>query len=464
MKIIELILLLVSATSFLIYEKIPLNTYATKVKKELKEIGALHALEQLEFSDYEYTKDATTYSLSSVQSKAVFFNTNMLKKSVNTQYSVTLSLDWSANSGDTNYLSPYHSIYTAYFSKNANDLKSEEYEIQFELETSVFKFSKTWAYDTEDKFYVSSGKIENTYVSFNAKCLDESCPFTQDILLEAINAFLTENKDTMNDAFTRNGVEAYYKSLPFEELVQKIYTRTSTSISNENNVDLTLEEFPEYTSNFDFIFKRKGKLNDLDVDGDSTFTDTSSFQKFNINKKLIQKIISENLFNIGYEQTTNPSSQYKLNVEYLRQIMDVSDTYSDSTELEVFAEMTDVYFNNEDAISGSVYISVNIVSKSDYETLLTLTLKLGFKFTPTLFQNGLNFVLLAKDLNVEEIRTIENINDRALLQSWIKNTYLVALGNNEFNMFSLAFDLSHFFSTNKISYEFKNEYLSIIKQ
>ena len=463
MKIIEFFLLLVSATSFLIYEKIPLNTYATKVKKELKEIGALHALEKYEFSDYHYTKDSTTYSLSSIKSKAVFLNTNVLKSSVDTQYTITLSLDWSAKSGETNYLSPYHSIYTAYFSKSSNSLRSEEYEIQFELETSTFKFSKTWAYNTEDEFYVSSGKIENTYISFNAKCLDESCPFTQDILLEVINKFLSDKQSDMNEVFTINGVEAYYKSLPFEELVQKIYTRTSTSIYNENNVDLTLEVLPEYSSS-NLIFKRKGKLNDLDIEGDTTFTDTSSNQKFNINKKLIQNIINQNLFNIEYEQATNPSTKYELTVAYLRQIIDVSDEYEDLSELELYAEMSDVYFNNEDAISGSVYISVNIVSKDDYEILFTFTLKLGFKFTPTLLQNGLNFVLLAKDLNIEEIRTVEEIKDEDLLQSWIENTYLVALGNNEFNMFGLAFDLSYFFSTNKIGYEFKNEYLSIIKQ
>ena len=53
MKVLEFILLLVSTTSFLVYEKILLNTYATKAKKELKEIGALHGLEQLKFSDFE---------------------------------------------------------------------------------------------------------------------------------------------------------------------------------------------------------------------------------------------------------------------------------------------------------------------------------------------------------------------------------------------------------------------------
>ena len=67
------------------------------------------------------------------------------------------------------------------------------------------------------------------------------------------------------------------------ELVQKVYAETSTNIVNENNADLTLESIPEYSaSNSDLIFKRKGKLNNLDIDEDETFSDTSSNQKFNI--------------------------------------------------------------------------------------------------------------------------------------------------------------------------------------
>ena len=69
----------------------------------------------------------------------------------------------------------------------------------------------------------------------------------------------------MNDVFIHNGEEAYYKSLPFEELIQKVYSQTSTNIPNEYNIDLTLESRPEYSTNSDLIFKRKGKLNDLDA-------------------------------------------------------------------------------------------------------------------------------------------------------------------------------------------------------
>ena len=462
MKVLGFILLLISVTNFLIYEKIPLNTYSTKVKKELKEIGALHGLEQLEFSVFEYTKNSITYELSSVKSKAVFFNVNMLSASVDTEFSVLLNLNWTPRIGDTNYISPYHSIYSATFSKKSNSLKSDIIEIEFELEVSNFKFTKSWAYHVEDHFYLPSGNIDNTYVSFKVKCLDNS-PYSEDLLLEVINAFLAENQNKMNEAFTYFGVEAYYKALPFEELIQKVYTQTSTNIAYENNIDLTLESAPEYTSNKDFIFKKKGKLNDLDISGSAILSDSSYYQKFYVNKELIQNLISQNLFNIIYEQTNNPSPQYELTVEYLKQIIYVSD-YSDSTELKIIAEMTEVTFNDEDSISGIVTFEVNVMTKTDFSILLDFTLNIGFKFTPTLFQNGLNFVLLGKNLSIKSIETTQTVRDQNLLMNWIENTYLVALGNNEFNLFSLSFDLSYYFSTNTLSYEFNSDYLCIINQ
>ena len=462
MKVFAFILLLISITSFLVYEKIPINSYTTKIRKELKEIGSLHGLEQLKFTDFDYTKNTITYELSSVQSKAVFFNVNMLSVSVNTELSVVLNVDWTPRTGDTNYLSPYHSIYSATFSKKTNSLKSDIIEIEFEVEVSDFKFTKSWAYNTEDSFYQPSGKIDNTYISFKVKYLDES-PYTEEILLEVINAFLTENKSKMNEAFTVNGVEAYYKGLPFEELVQKIYTQTSTNIANENNIDLTLESAPEYTRNNDLIFKKKGKLNDLDISGSAILSDSSSYQKYYINKELIKNLISQNLFNIIYEQTNNPSPKYELTVAYLKQIMDVS-SYSDTDELKVFAEMEDVVFNDEDAISGTLMFTVSIIAKEDFNIVLDFTLNIGFEFTLTLFQNGLNFVLLGKNLSIKDIKATQTVRDQDLLKDWIENTYLVALGNNEFNLFSLSFDLSYYFSTNKLSYEFNSDYLCIIKQ
>ena len=346
----------------------------------------------------------------------------MLSSSIDTESSVVLYLNWTPRSGETNYISPYHSIYSASFSKKSNSLKSEVVEIEFEVEVSKFTFAKSWAYNTDDSFYTPSGSIDNTYVSFKVKCLDDS-PYTDDLLLEVINAFLTENKNKMNDAFTTDGVEAYYKALPFEELVQKIYTQTSTNIVYENNIDLTLESSPEYTTNSDLIFKKKGKLNDLDISGSAILSDSSSYQKFFINKALIQNLISQNLFNIIYEQTNNPSPKYELTVAYLKQIMDVSSSYSASTQLRVKAEMTDVIFNDEDAISGTLTFEVSVIEMDGFDTLLDFTLNIGFEFTPTLFQNGLNFVLLAKNLSIKSVKATQTLRDQDLLLSWIENTY-----------------------------------------
>lgn len=461
MKVFEFILLLVSATSFLIYEKIPLNNYAIKVKTELKEIGALHGLEEAEFTDYDYKKDSTTYTLSFVTSKAVFFNVNMLTASGSSDTGA-LSFSWEAKSGEENYLSPYHSIYSAYISSSSNSLKTTLYEVQFELEVSKFKFSKSWVLNSEDNFYYPTGEVDNSYISFKAKKIELDCPFSDELILEVINGFLTDRRAEMNEAFTNKGIKAYYTSLPLGEVSQKIYTQTSNFITNENNIDFSLESKPEYTSD-NFILKRKGKLNDLDISGDRVFTDTSSSQKLNINKKIIQNLITQNTFNIIYEQTNNPSPQYELTVAYLKKIMDVSG-YADSTELKVFVDMTDITFNDEDAISGTATLEISVIAKTDLKSLLTFTLKIGFKFTPTLFQNGLNFVLLAKNLKILEVKPTETVRDEDLLNSWILNTYLVALGNNEFNLFSLSLDLSYYFTTNKLSYEFNDNYLSIIKQ
>ena len=291
--------------------------------------------------------------------------------------------------------------------------------------------------------------------------MDDS-PYTDDLLLEVINAFLVEKKTDMNNLFNLNGVNVYYNNLPTQNLVQKVYTQTSNTVPNENTIDLTIESQPEYKSGSGILFKRKAKLNNLDIEGDDVF-DSDTSQRFNINKKLIQKLISENLFNLEYDQSNNPSPEYQLTVEYLKQIVDVS-SLPDTTQLKVSAKMTDVTFKNEDAISGDVTLDVNVLTNSDSQNLLAFTLKLGFKFNPTLLNNGLNFVLLGKNISIEEITSSSTLKSEDLLRSWIKNTYLVYLGNREYNLLSLSFDLSFFFNTNKLGYEFKNNYLSIIKK
>lgn len=462
MKELAFILLFISATSFLVYEKIPYNSYARKVRQELKEIVALHSLEEAEFPDYSYKKDSNTYILSSVTSKAVFSNFNMLIESVSKDTGV-FSLNWEPKEGETKYISPYHSIYRAEISQDRNSFKASLYEIEFELEVSKFQFSKSWELNSVDKFYEPTGVVDNTYIAFKVRKIDVDCPFDEALILEVINAFLQEKQKEMNEIFTNNGVIAYYKSLPMAELFQKLYTQTSSSIMNENNIELTLESIPDFSDDTNVIFQRYGKLNDLDISGDPIFEDTTTQQKFNINTKLIQNLINHNLFDISYEQTNNPSPQYILTVEYLKKIMDVKD-YEDTVELKVSAKMDNINFNEDNPLQGNVDFTVEIIEKEKFNTLLTFALNIEFKFTPTLLHNGLNFVLLAKHLKINTIKPTETIKDEELLKAWVENTYLLALSKNEYNLLGFSFDLSYYFSTNKLSYEFKDNYLSIIKQ
>jgi len=468
MKTYLFILLIISISSYLVFEVVPYSFFEAKTRKELKEIGALHSLEEIEFEEFEYEKDSFTYSLSSVQAKSVFFNVNMPVFSVESKNPLTLSFNWEPKSGQTNYISPYHLIYRGFFTRNANGLKSTSYEVEFEVEVSKFKFTKTWEKaSANDDFIIEKGFIDNTYTSFKAKSLEDDFPFSQSLLLEVVEAFLNNMKTLMNEAFNTYGVEAYYKSLPFEGLVQKVYTQTSNNVPNENNIDLTMETAPD-TYDSGLIIKRKGKLNDLEEISDNYLTDFSKFtegnsQNFNIHVSVIESLIKENLFNIVFEQSNNPSTEYELTVSNLKKIVDVSSSYPDTTELKVLAEMDDVVADGEDDLSGIVNFTVKVISKSDLETLLTFSLKLRFTLTPTLLQNGLNFVVLSRSLNILEVTSSSTLKDEALLRSWIQNTYLVALGKNEYNLFSLDFDLSYYFNTNKLYYEIKYGYLSIYR-
>ena len=55
------------------------------------------------------------------------------------------------------------------------------------------------------------------------------------------------------------------------------------------------------------------------------------------------------------------------------------------------------------------------------------------------------------------------ITDYDTLIQWIQNTYLCGLAQNEYNLFENALDLSYYFNSNDLSFEFMDEYLSIKK-
>ena len=455
MKIFEFVLLIFSVSSFLVYEKVPLNTYASKVRKELKAIMAFHFIEELHFDDFDYNE----YNLSSVKTKAVFFNSYMPIFSANSENDLSLKCSWSAPDNPS-YISPYHSIYTANIIYN-----NKSYPIEFQLESKEFTFIKTWELYEQDSFYVPKGSIEVSFVALKAKNLDENNPFSQETLISITNAFLAENEGNMNKVLN-DGIDTYYKSLPFEELEQKIYVQTA-NIPKENNFDLTLEEMPELgetSENETFIiFKRKGKLNGEDIGNGSTFDDDTNIQRFNLHALIYQRLILDNIFNITFEQSNNPSSMYQLTGEYLKKVANI--TINDTVQLKVQACMEEIIFNTINPMIGDITFYINIISMDDSSVVFPFTLKMKFAFNPTLLQSGLNFYLISKDLTITDITPDPDyeITDATTLIQWIENTYLCALGKKEYNLLENSLDLSYYFNTNDLSCEFKDAYLSIKK-
>ena len=175
MKAFAFILLLISVTSFYVYEKIPLNTYVAKVRRELKEIAAFHFIEELNFTDFDYTVGDETCTLSSV------------KASIENPNNLVLKCSWTAPESGS-YISPYHSIYRAELKYN-----NVSYPIEFEMEAKQFIFFKQWEKYAQDNFYFPAGSCQIEFVASKAKNLDEKSPFTQELLLQVINAFISAN-------------------------------------------------------------------------------------------------------------------------------------------------------------------------------------------------------------------------------------------------------------------------------
>ena len=458
MKAFLFILFIFSVTSSYVNEQIPLDTYITKIRKELKEISSLNSIEELTYDDFDIELDKVNYTLSSVKSKAVFFNQYMPQAKVTNIINLTIEFTWKANNDSK--ISPYHSIYTA-------DLKSngKTYKIEFEVESSTFAFSKFWLSYDADTFYVPTGISEIQFTSLRAKNLDKNSPYTETTIIEIIKKFLEANKKKRNEAFYE-AVAGYYKSLPFDEYNQKVYIHTSTS-PVEINFDLSLEEMPSYDNDTQMcIFNRKGTLNkDEKWITRYDYQNADTHQRFNLHGSIYQKLISENLFGFDIEQTNNPATMYKLIGKDLKKVANVNDSITDEEELKIKANMQSVTFDSVNPMIGELSLLVEVISKEDSGTVFAFTAKINFIFIPTLMQSGLNFVLLSKNVELSEI--VEEpgyeIKDRNLLLEWVQNTYLCALGQNEYNLFEYSLDLSYYFNSNNLSFDFMDEYLSIKK-
>lgn len=461
MKEFAFLLLFISVSCAFVNERIPLNIYISKVRKELKAISALHSIEELTYPDFEITINDIKYTLSSVKAKAVFFNSFMPVASVVNQNDLTLQLYYKLPDEPT--ISPYHSIYTAYLISN-----EKSYPIEFEVESDYFKFTKSYELYKEDNFYVPKGSCEFVFIPLKAKNLDTNSPYTEELMKNIVKEFLSNYQKTMIDIFNK-AITGYYKSLPLEELGQNIYVQTS-GVSEEVYFDLTLEKMPYYQdiaeSDGFVILERKGTLNQKNSTEKYIPENVDNFQRFNLHSDIYHNLISQNLFGFDFEQSNNPATLYQLTAAYLKKVAKLDSTVSDETQLKIEAQMFNASFDNPSPMVGDVKMLISFISKEEHRTVFEFNAAFKFAFIPTLFQSGLNFVLLGKNIELYEINPEPGykILDNDLLIEWIQNTYLCALGKNEYNLFEVPLDLSYYFNSNDLSWEYLEDgYLSIKK-
>ena len=461
MKEFAFLLLFISVSSAIVNEKIPLNIYISKVRKELKAIGALHSIEELTYLDFEVTINDIKYTLSSVKAKAVFFNSFMPVASVEKQNDLTIQFYYKLP--DIPTISPYHSIYTANLISN-----DKSYPIEFEVDSNIFKFTKSYELYETDNFYVPKGICEFEFIPLKAKNLVANSPYTEELMKNVVKEFLSHYQETMINEFNK-AITGYYKSLPLEELGQKIYVQTS-SVSEEVYFDLTLENMPYYQDIGDsdgyVVLERKGTLNKKSTKEKYIPENADNLQRFNLHSDIYHNLISQNLFGFDFEQSNNPATLYQLTGAYLKKVAKLHVSLLDETQLKIEAQMFNASFDNPSPMVGDVKMLISVISKEDDSKIFEFNAAFKFTFIPTLFQSGLNFVLLGKNIELYEINPESGyeILDNDLLIEWIQNTYLCALGKNEYNLFEVPLDLSYYFNSNNLSWEYLEDgYLSIKK-
>ena len=204
-------------------------------------------------------------------------------------------------------------------------------------------------------------------------------------------------------------------------------------------------------------------MNEEENEGDPIIEEEMNIQRFNLNKKLFYNIFSYNKFNIEYDQSKNPSSLYSLTIEYLKKIASIDSTLPDNTELKISLTNLDFHISEDNPLNNIFYFEVNIASKYDSNILFNFEFNLEINFIPTLYHCGLNFILLGKNIKNININSKPDIIDENLIKEWIENTFLTALGNNEYNLFVNSFDLTYYFNSNDLNWEIIGEgnYLSI---
>ena len=427
-----LLFLTIETYSSNIIENVPNEIYFQRLQKELIAIESLHPFNNMNFS-YNNLINLTVFG------NIVY--PQILNMEIEND---TITMEY-INEELKNNTSPYHLYFKGYFV-----YKDISYPISFILFSTSYVFTKEFK-NFSDYLILPFGSIQIKYklLSFN---YTEKLPVKDEVLQELIEKFIVDNENDLNTIHNENGISAFYLSIPFGKVVEKINVMTT---KEKQFVECFLDKTYEKISfnEKSILFEYKGLVNEntkiLTKNNFEKKNDDEYYIKFN--KNIFENLIDENLLFFSINQDNLISNKFKLSGEYLKKIFNCS-SISDNTTISLLVNQTDISYENHtnEGIEGTTTFLVQVNNDDDEEEILSFDANIKFILKNILLQHGFNFQILPNDVIVTDITNCSvELIDKDSLIDWINDSLSLTLGIKQFSLFKEFINLNEYFNNKK---------------
>ena len=430
-------------TSAVLYESVPFGLMAERMKKDLKGIENQKYFQTMSIPDFQYTKeDSTVYTLKSFTPVYNILNVDMFEfTSTNNEMLLSYTHD------ELSTVSAYMMKYTAVINST-----SSECEIEFVLFANKYIYTKTYVQETDSTFYHPFANVELSLMVSSVKLKDgNTCGIAIEDVDATVNAFRDANVETFVNDFNTKSANVYFKN---EATTQTLYTNTASDVSISHVIDVSLQTVPEVKTD-SILFAYKGDVDSVNIEQTSSLPSSADYSSYHVyvDRLFLNTLIANSAFGFKIEESTRPVNDYKLTIEYLKQICSELSSFDANEQVSVVSEIESIdqfETNINDGVIATAHVVSNVTLDSTKEMILSFKWDATVKLDITLFQHGVNFVMLGKNVKVKEVKENEEpkrtITNAELLKEWIKASYQIALAKKEYDLFYLAVDFGKYFN------------------
>ena len=429
--------------SALLYESVPFGLMGERMKKDLKGIENQKYFQTMSIADFQYTKeDSTVYTLKSFTPVYNILNVDMFEFTTSNNEMV---LSYAHNEQST--VSAYMMKYTAVISS-----ASSECEVEFVLFANKYVYTKTFVQENDSTFYHPFANVDLSLALSSVELKEgNTCGIAIEDVGAAVSAFCDGNVATFASDFNTKSANVYFKN---EATTQTLYTNTASDVSITHIVDVSLQSVPEVKAD-SILFAYKGDVDSLNTETPSPLPSSADYSSYHVyvDRLFLNTLITNSVFGFKVEESTRPVDNYKLTIEYMTQVCSELSSFDAAEQVSIVSEIESVDTFEAD-ISGGIIATAHVVSNvtldSTKEMILSFKWDATVKLDITLFQHGVNFVMLGKNVDVKEVKENETpkrtITNADLLKQWIKASYEIALAKKEYDLFYLAVDFGKYFN------------------